>query len=174
MGCKMSLSTFPFDSQVCMMTIGSNTYTQSLMDLVPRNVGAGNKWNVSNGTEVDYAYSTVDLSGYRQNAAAEFVITDVHVSADLVKYNCCPEKYPLLKFQFTFRRSTSTYVQAIMLPLIIITMVSHFGMLMSSASGARTALGITAVALVPTSQPFHTYYQSRYSEVRWSGDTRVA
>jgi hypothetical protein len=146
MGCKMTLTTFPFDSQVCLMTVGSNAYTQSFMDLVPRNVGAG-KWNTSNGTEVDYAYSTVDLSGYRQNAAAEFVITNVHVSAELVKYGCCPEKYPLLKFQFTFRRSTSTYVQAILLPLVIITMVSHFGMLMSSASGARTGLGITAVLM---------------------------
>ena len=34
-----------------------------------------------------------------------------------------------------------------MLPLVIITMVSHFGMLMSSASGARTGLGITAVLM---------------------------
>lgn len=94
-------------------------------------------------SNINYSFSILDFDTFSQNA--EFIITRVHMKARIRKYACCPEGFPVLNYQFTFRRSSLTYISGIILPLIIITMVSHFGMLMGASSGARTGLGITAM-----------------------------
>jgi hypothetical protein len=144
-GCKMQLDRFPFDSQICEITVGSNGYTQSVMDIVPRQVTPVEWLSVKNDTtpRVNYSLSILDFSDFVQNA--EFIVVRVHMQAKVIFYSCCPEGWPVLTYQITFRRSSLTYISGIILPLIIITMVSHFGMLMGAASGGRTALGITAM-----------------------------
>ena len=140
-GCRMQLKNFPFDRQQCVMTVGSLGYSQNVMDLQPRISAA--EWNTSNGSTIEYEYSPIDFSFFRQNA--EFIITNIRVDALSTLYQCCPNPFPTLQYTITFRRSSLTYVSGIILPLMIITLVSHFGMLMGSTSGGRTGLGITAM-----------------------------
>jgi hypothetical protein len=100
-------------------------------------------WHRPCRTDVEYQFNPIDLSGYKQNT--EFLLLRLHVRALKSKFACCADKCSLLAFQFTFRRSTTTHVLSIFLPLIIITMVGFLGMLMGSSSGGRTGLGITVM-----------------------------
>jgi hypothetical protein len=147
LGCRMQMKKFPFDSQVCGITIGSIGYAQNVMDFLPRQMAPGSHpqllWNLTNGTTVEYPFLPIDYMYFAQNA--EFLITRIMLEAESVMYACCPHPYPVIRITFTFRRSSLTYVSGIVLPLIIITLVSHFGMLMGSLSGSRTGLGITAM-----------------------------
>ena len=143
--CNMDVSLFPFDTQHCTFTVGSSQYTQNQMDLQPRQLSAETqiKWKTANGVRVYSNMSALEYAVHFQTT--EFAITGMLVRAQLVTYYCCPQPFSILKYEINLRRTVWSYAIETILPLIIVTVVTHLGMLMQSAGGGRTSLGVTAM-----------------------------
>ena len=140
----MKLKAFPFDTQECPFTLGSMGYSKKYLDVVPKSVEDPSSWWADPTRDVvQYDRSAVDMSDFKHNS--EFAISKITVSSREQKYGCCPDPYPTLVYTFHLRRASLTYLSGTILPLIIITIVSHVGFLLGAISLARTALGITAM-----------------------------
>jgi hypothetical protein len=144
--CNMDVSLFPFDTQHCTFTVGSSMYATNQMDLQPRQHSEETlkkKWKTANGIRVYSNMSALDYNVHFQTT--EFAITGMRVRAQLLTYDCCPQSWAALKYEMNLRRTVYSYTIETILPLIIVTVVTHLGMLMQSAGGGRTSLGVTAM-----------------------------
>jgi nicotinic acetylcholine receptor len=144
-GCPMQLAKFPFDTQKCNFTVGSNSYDQSVVDIVPRIVGDGH-W-IDDDDALPAPAAGVDINDFRSNQ--EFLMLRVMTLARLVKYGCCPNPYPVLVIEFTLMRQALTYVYGMIVPLILATTVGMLAILMPApVSGSRPGLNISTMFTV--------------------------
>jgi len=142
-GCRMELQAFPFDEQVCTFTLGSMGYSKAYLDVLAKELADPSSWWAEPTSAEGFDRSGVDLSDFKQNS--EFAITKISVTSREQVYACCPDPYPVLIYAFYLKRSSLTYWTGTILPLIIVTTVSHVGFLLGASSLGRVGLGITAL-----------------------------
>ncbi|CAB3404268.1 unnamed protein product [Caenorhabditis bovis] len=106
--CKMDITFFPFDEQICFMKFGSWTYHGFALDLRI----------AQNGTQEPSA----DLSTYILNGEWHLISAPAHREEKF--YKCCKEPYPTVKFYLHLRRRTFFYVFNVLLPTLLVTFMT--------------------------------------------------
>uniref|UniRef100_A0A1I8ADS6 Neur_chan_LBD domain-containing protein n=1 Tax=Steinernema glaseri TaxID=37863 RepID=A0A1I8ADS6_9BILA len=126
--CTLNLREFPFDQQVCHLTLASWTFDGSKIQLEPMN-------------------RTDNLDYYIKNS--EWTLTDYTFKMYERVYDCCPYAYPDITYFFVIRRSPSYYIFSLVIPSAFITVVTVIGFFTPhSSTGENTekvSLGVTAL-----------------------------
>lgn len=122
--CRVDIVNFPFDSQKCLLEFGSWTY---------------------NGLKIDIQLhkDKVDTSDYKSNK--EWHLEDAPAERVVVKYTCCPETYPSLKFYLVVKRRAMFYIFNLIIPCGMITLLSFFSFILPPNSGERVSFVITVM-----------------------------
>ncbi|XP_031561605.1 neuronal acetylcholine receptor subunit alpha-3-like [Actinia tenebrosa] len=122
--CSVDILNFPFDSQKCLLEFGSWTY---------------------NGLKIDIQLhqDKVDLSDYKSNK--EWHLEDAPAERIVIKYLCCPEPYPTLKFYLLIKRRAMFYIFNLIIPCGMITLLSFFSFILPPNSGERVSFVITVM-----------------------------
>ncbi|WKX91458.1 hypothetical protein Q1695_009917 [Nippostrongylus brasiliensis] len=108
--CKMDITMFPFDEQICSLKFGSWTYHGFALDLQ---------------IESDKDGSPIDTSTYIPNGEWDLVSSPVH--RDVSFYQCCPEPYPTLKFYLILKRKPFYHIFNIIVPSMLISAMTLLG-----------------------------------------------
>jgi hypothetical protein len=155
-GCSMNLTSYPFDTQYCGMTLGSWSWTGDDVNVLPQEVGS-NFWLTSdfqrvNGTREGPGHSAFDLSEFRAKPnSAEFELRALRVMLSNKRYNYEDARYPVLELEFELQRGTGTILISLMIPMIIVTIVGFCTLMMPApVSGARPALSVTVMLTTAT------------------------
>nr|XP_011439437.1 neuronal acetylcholine receptor subunit alpha-10 [Crassostrea gigas] len=122
--CKVDVTYFPFDDQICKMKFGSWTYDGFQVDITNRS-------------------QEVDLSNYVVNG--EWVLISVRVQRNVVYYTCCPESFPDVTFFIHIRRRTLYYMYNVIFPCIMMSALTLLVFCLPPDSGEKIALGITVL-----------------------------
>ncbi|GFR93221.1 neuronal acetylcholine receptor subunit alpha-10 [Elysia marginata] len=122
--CKIDITYFPFDDQSCELKFGSWTYDGFQVDVTNRT-------------------SRVDLQNYVYSG--EWELMDVRIRRTVVKYACCDETYPDVRFTVVIRRKTLYYLFNIIFPCLWLTILSLLGFWLPPESGEKITLGITVL-----------------------------
>ncbi|XP_052281224.1 neuronal acetylcholine receptor subunit alpha-3-like [Dreissena polymorpha] len=122
--CKIDITYFPFDDQICRMKFGSWTYDGFQVDMVNRS-------------------AQVDLSNYVYSG--EWELIDIRVVRNSVTYACCEEFFPDVTFTIIMRRRTLYYLFNIIFPCLWLTILSLLGFWLPPDSGEKITLGITVL-----------------------------
>ncbi|XP_064619930.1 neuronal acetylcholine receptor subunit alpha-10-like isoform X2 [Lineus longissimus] len=122
--CKIDITYFPFDDQLCKMKFGSWTYDGFQVDVTNRS-------------------AKVDLSNYVYSG--EWELLEISVVRNEVKYACCDEPYPDVTFTIIIRRRTLYYLFNIIFPCLWLTVLSLLGFWLPPDSGEKITLGITVL-----------------------------
>ncbi|CAF0749300.1 unnamed protein product [Brachionus calyciflorus] len=123
--CKIDVTFFPFDDQICHLKFGSWTYS-------------GLQVNVMNKS------TTVDLSNYIKSG--EWDLRNVYVQRNVQYYPCCPgEPYPDIFFYIYIRRRILYYLFNIIFPCVWLSILSLVGFWLPPDSGEKITLGITVL-----------------------------
>lgn len=146
-GCSMHIVAFPFDTQRCNFTLGSWSANGLIIDVQPKEVDADELFYEYESAKP--ARSGIDMQQYQ--AVQEWALIAVRTMWKNEYYACCVEPYPVLKFEFEISRSRVTYLVGMVFPLVIVTFIGFFSLLMPSpVSGARPALSITILLTTAT------------------------
>ncbi|XP_052241125.1 acetylcholine receptor subunit alpha-like isoform X1 [Dreissena polymorpha] len=119
--CDMDLTKFPFDTQQCVIKLGSFTFSGQVVNLTLLPV---------NMTFTDEYMSHKEWS-----------LEEVTSELSITTYACCPEKYQHALFKFRFKRNTVYYMQVFLLPGVILALLVPFQFLLPPDSKERLTLG---------------------------------
>ncbi|XP_070567180.1 neuronal acetylcholine receptor subunit alpha-9-like [Ptychodera flava] len=123
--CLVFVKYFPFDVQACKLKFGSWTYNSLQLNLTSQS-----EEPVLTGFVVNEQW---DL---------ELALTREHV----VKYDCCPEKYPDVTFYLCIRRKPLYYIYNLITPCILLCGLSFLGFFMPYNVGVVKAnLSVTLI-----------------------------
>ncbi|GAB1606018.1 neuronal acetylcholine receptor subunit alpha-10-like, partial [Argonauta hians] len=122
--CKVDVTYFPFDEQMCKLKFGSWTYDGFQVD-------------VTNQT------SEVDLSNYVVNG--EWELLSIKIVRNVVTYTCCPEPFPDVTFFVHIRRRILYYMYNVVFPCIMMSALTLLVFCLPPDSGEKIALGITVL-----------------------------
>ncbi|PIK50590.1 hypothetical protein BSL78_12517 [Apostichopus japonicus] len=122
--CKMNLTYYPFDSQVCLLKFGSWAYD-------------GTQVNVSSLVE------QAESSSYLHNG--EWDLTKVSFQRHVAYYSCCPEPYPDVEYTLQLTRRPWFYIWNLIVPFITITILSSFAFFIPPESGEKVSLAVTSL-----------------------------
>ncbi|GFO36922.1 neuronal acetylcholine receptor subunit alpha-6 [Plakobranchus ocellatus] len=122
--CKIDITFFPFDDQLCRMKLGSWAYDGFQVDVYNRTV-------------------PVDLSNYVSNG--EWQLMNVKVKRNVVYYPCCPEPFPDVIFTIHLRRRTLYYTYNVIIPCVMLSCLTLLVFWMSPTSGEKVTLGLTVL-----------------------------
>ncbi|KAJ8311654.1 hypothetical protein KUTeg_011009 [Tegillarca granosa] len=125
--CKIDITFFPFDDQVCKLKLGSWAYHGLQVDVTNRS-------------------STMDLSNFVDNG--EWELISVRVERNNVWYNCCEEPFPDVTFYMYLRRRIKYYFMNIIIPCIILSFLCLAGFLLPSESGEKITLGLSVLLTI--------------------------
>ncbi|VDP07835.1 unnamed protein product [Soboliphyme baturini] len=126
--CKMDITWFPFDDQLCCLKFGSWTYNSLKLDLRKDKDG----W---------------DMSEYLENG--EWLLIEYPVNRSKRLYECCPdEPYYDLKFCLHIRRRTLFYGFNLIIPSLLISLMTLLGFALPVESGEKVTLEITILLSV--------------------------
>uniref|UniRef100_A0A0N5AFW2 Acetylcholine receptor subunit alpha-type acr-16 n=1 Tax=Syphacia muris TaxID=451379 RepID=A0A0N5AFW2_9BILA len=131
--CKMDITWFPFDDQVCILKFGSWTYHGAALDLVIDKEG-------SNETH------SMDLSDYVENGEWNLMATPA--VREVKYYKCCPEPYISLLFTMHLRRRTLYYGFNLIIPSLLISLMTILGFTLPPDAGEKITLEITILLSV--------------------------
>uniref|UniRef100_A0AC35U567 Neur_chan_LBD domain-containing protein n=1 Tax=Rhabditophanes sp. KR3021 TaxID=114890 RepID=A0AC35U567_9BILA len=120
--CLMNIAWFPFDSQSCHLKFGSWTYDGSKVDLI----------SYDNGFDTSQCLSN-----------AEWTLVSKDVMRNIQHYECCPEPYYDLVFQFIIKRKTLYYGVNLIIPCLVITLITLIGFIFPCEAGEKTSLQIS-------------------------------
>lgn len=130
LGCSMNLTSFPFDSQHCGMTIGSWSHDREILQLQPQPVDRASFWLDREMQRADYdslapPHSVLDLREFRaQPNSAEFALKSLRVvlrNHVYEGYSSAP--FPIIEVEFELERATITIFVALLVPIILVTFV---------------------------------------------------
>uniref|UniRef100_A0A1I8J982 Neur_chan_LBD domain-containing protein n=1 Tax=Macrostomum lignano TaxID=282301 RepID=A0A1I8J982_9PLAT len=126
--CKVDVTYFPFDEQVCNLKFGSWTYDGYQVDL-------------------HLLKSDVDVSSYVENGEWELLGTKASDlrKRNVVRYPCCPEPYPDVTFYLFLRRRLLYYMYHVIYPCIMMSTLTLLVFCLPPDSGEKIALGITVL-----------------------------
>nr|KAG5694689.1 hypothetical protein BaRGS_010015 [Batillaria attramentaria] len=125
--CKIDITFFPFDDQICNLKLGSWAYNGFQV----------NVWNRS---------TTMDLSNFVDNG--EWELLGVKVKRNVVTYNCCDEPFPDVTFYVHLRRRIKYYFMNIIIPCIILSFLCLAGFLLPPESGEKITLGLSVLLTI--------------------------
>ncbi|XP_041356427.1 neuronal acetylcholine receptor subunit alpha-10-like [Gigantopelta aegis] len=125
--CRIDITYFPFDDQICMLKIGSWAYNGFQVDV----------WNRSH---------TMDLANFVDNG--EWELIGVKVTRNVVIYNCCDEPFPDVRFYVHLRRRVKYYFMNIIIPCIILSFLCLAGFLLPPESGEKITLGLSVLLTI--------------------------
>ncbi|XP_071098230.1 neuronal acetylcholine receptor subunit alpha-10-like [Haliotis cracherodii] len=125
--CKIDITFFPFDDQLCKLKLGSWAYNGFQVDV----------WNRSH---------TMDLSNFVDNG--EWELIGVKVQRNVVVYNCCDEPFPDVTFYIHLRRRIKYYFMNIIIPCIILSFLCLAGFLLPPESGEKITLGLSVLLTI--------------------------
>lgn len=123
--CKFDLSYYPFDIQKCHMKFGSWVYTGDDLDL---------KVHKSN----------IDVANMQLNEEWDLINTSFFRNSK--KYECCPESYIDIMFNFTLKRHSQHYTTNIIVPTIATSSLMIISLIVPWDSGERISF-VTTVML---------------------------
>ena len=122
--CKVDITYFPFDDQVCHLKLGSWAYDGFQVDVLNRS-------------------SNIDLSNYIDNG--EWELIEVRARRRVVVYSCCPEPFPDMTFYLHIRRRTTYYTFNVIIPCVILSILTIAGFFLPAESGEKVTLGLTVL-----------------------------
>lgn len=123
--CKFDLSYYPFDIQKCHMRFGSWVYNGNDLDLQIHN-------------------SKMDMSNMQLNEEWKLINTSVKRNTKI--YECCPEEYIDLLFEYTLKRYSQHYTSNIIIPTIATSSLMLISLIVPWDSGERISF-VTTVML---------------------------
>ncbi|XP_067122652.1 neuronal acetylcholine receptor subunit alpha-7 isoform X2 [Centruroides vittatus] len=121
--CKIDITWFPFDDQMCQMKFGSWTYDGNQIDLRLASEDGG------------------DLSTYIING--EWDLIGLPGIRNVIYYACCPEPYVDITFTIHIRRRTLYYGFNLIIPCVLISSMTLLGFTLPPDSGEKLTLGVT-------------------------------
>ncbi|XP_022668185.1 neuronal acetylcholine receptor subunit alpha-7-like isoform X2 [Varroa destructor] len=121
--CKIDITWFPFDDQMCELKFGSWTYAGLQLDL---------RLNSEDGG---------DLSSYIQNG--EWDLLGLPGVRNEITYTCCPEPYIDITYTIKIRRRTLYYGVNLIIPCVLISSMTLLGFTLPPDTGERLTLGVT-------------------------------
>ncbi|CAF1236098.1 unnamed protein product [Rotaria magnacalcarata] len=123
--CKIDVTFFPFDDQLCKLKFGSWTYDAAQVNLTKRR-------------------DQVDMTNYIRSG--EWHIVRIEIKRNDVTYPCCPEiYYPDVTIYVHIRRRVLYYLFNIIFPCIWLSILSLLGFWLPPDSGEKITLGITVL-----------------------------
>ncbi|CAF3299274.1 unnamed protein product [Rotaria socialis] len=123
--CKIDVTFFPFDDQLCKLKFGSWIYDAAQVNLTKRR-------------------DNVDMTNYIRSG--EWHIVHIAVKRNDVTYPCCPGiYYPDVTIYVHIRRRVLYYLFNIILPCIWLSILSLLGFCLPPDSGEKITLGITVL-----------------------------
>ncbi|XP_061188673.1 neuronal acetylcholine receptor subunit alpha-10-like [Saccostrea echinata] len=122
--CKVDVTYFPFDKQVCRLQFGSWAHH-------------GLELNISGLSNEADLTSFVD--------SVEWEVTSVPMTRKVLYYNCCPEPYPDVTFYLNMRRKPLFYLMNLVFPCVLISTVACLGFILPPDSGEKVSLEITVL-----------------------------
>ncbi|CAJ0609621.1 unnamed protein product [Cylicocyclus nassatus] len=109
--CKMDITYFPFDEQICYLKFGSWTYNKNSLDLRI----------IVDGDEA----SAMDLSTYIPSG--EWNLISAPAVHETFKSLCCPEPYSTVTFYMVLRRRAIFHMFNIVLPTFVVSLMTIIG-----------------------------------------------
>ena len=122
--CKVDVTYFPFDTQICVLKFGSWAYN-------------GLELNVTNLSD------SGDLGSFVTNV--EWEVNRLPLQRHVIKYGCCPEPYPDVTFYVVLERKPLFYILNLLFPCMLISTVACLGFLLPPDSGEKVSLEITVL-----------------------------
>ncbi|CAE1172368.1 CHRNN [Acanthosepion pharaonis] len=122
--CRIDITYFPFDDQVCRLKLGSWAYNGLQVDVMNRS-------------------NTIDLTNFVDNG--EWELVSVKVRRNVVYYACCPEPFPDVTFYVHLRRRIKYYLMNLIIPCIILSILCLAGFLLPPESGEKVTLGLSVL-----------------------------
>ncbi|CAF1054129.1 unnamed protein product [Rotaria magnacalcarata] len=122
--CKIDITWFPFDDQLCFLKFGSWTYDSTQVILTNRS-------------------ESVDTSNYVDNG--EWKLMSSWTILSRITYPCCDESFYDLKFYFHVRRRTLYYIYNVMIPCIMLSILTCLTFYLPVESGEKVSLGLTVL-----------------------------
>ncbi|CAF3914274.1 unnamed protein product [Adineta steineri] len=123
--CKIDVTYFPFDDQLCKLKFGSWTYDAAQVNLTKRR-------------------ENVDMNNYIRSG--EWHILHIEMKRNDVTYPCCPGiYYPDVTIYVHMRRRVLYYLFNIIFPCIWLSILSLLGFWLPPDSGEKITLGITVL-----------------------------
>ena len=122
--CKVDITFFPFDGQLCKMKFGSWTYDQAQVDITNKS-------------------TMVDMSNYVTNGEWELLSTDI--MRNEVVYPISDAVYPDVTVSFHIYRRILYYILNIIFPCVWLNILSLLAFCLPCDSGEKITLGITVL-----------------------------
>ncbi|CAF2746379.1 unnamed protein product [Rotaria sp. Silwood2] len=122
--CKIDITWFPFDDQLCFLKFGSWTYDSTQLILTNRS-------------------ENVDMNNYIDNGEWKLLASWTILST--LTYPCCAEAYHDLKFYFHIRRRTLYYTFNVIIPCIMLSGLTCLTFYLPTESGEKVSLGLTVL-----------------------------
>ncbi|XP_053207683.1 neuronal acetylcholine receptor subunit alpha-7-like [Panonychus citri] len=120
--CKIDITWFPFDDQLCKLKFGSWSYDMSQVDL-------------------DVIGTQGDLSTYIENG--EWILLGIPGRRNEVLYRCCADPFSDVTYTIHIRRRTLYYGINLIIPCLIISSMTLLGFTLPPDSGEKLTLGVT-------------------------------
>ncbi|KAK3602116.1 hypothetical protein CHS0354_023095 [Potamilus streckersoni] len=122
--CKMDITYFPFDDQICKLKLGSWAYDGFQVDVTNRSID-------------------VDLSNYVDNG--EWTLVGTKLKRNVIYYACCPEPFPDVTFYLHLRRRVLYYSFNVIIPCMLLSTLTLTGFCLPPDSGEKITLGLTVL-----------------------------
>lgn len=122
--CRITVTYFPFDHQVCKLKLGSWIYSGKYIDLE-------NLWE------------KVDVSSFLTHN--EWDVVDTLAKKNNIFYICCPDPYPDLTFHIHLKRKPIFYAITIIFPGFLINILTFTGFVLPPFSEEKITLHITVL-----------------------------
>lgn len=122
--CRITVTYFPFDHQVCKLKFGSWIYSGKYVDL-------------------EKLYQKVDISTFLTHN--EWDVVDTLAEKHNLVYICCPDPYPDITFYIHLKRKPIFYAITIIFPGFLINILTFMGFVLPPFSEEKITLHITVL-----------------------------
>ena len=119
--CLFNLEKFPYDTQSCYFKFGSWSYDGNMIEL--------------------YTKNNIDLTNFKQGEEWKIISTNEKVEIKI--YECCPEPYHAIYFEFEIERMPHYYVRNIIVPIFATSSLLVMSMMIPWESGERISFTTT-------------------------------
>lgn len=121
--CRVRVRYFPFDTQICNVTFGSWAHSENEVNLT---------------FQSDEEATTFE---FLQNGVWELVRMTMH--RERKKYLCCENPFTLIIYTIHFQRSSTFYVNTILVPCILLSFMNLLVFWLPPDAGEKISLGMT-------------------------------
>ncbi|VDN06880.1 unnamed protein product [Thelazia callipaeda] len=159
--CKLDITWFPFDDQICGLKFGSWTHNGFALDL---QIDADDDNSIANhlanflrkkcflmkkvfgALHMNIQAHQMDISDYVLNGEWDLIATPA--VRQVKRFVCCPEPYPTITFYLHIRRRTLYYGFNLIIPSLLISLMTVLGFTLPPDAGEKVTLEITILLSV--------------------------